>query len=146
MELSSAKKCAIERDRVVGIVRERQGKPSHSKTCPKFLSKSSRAISKRGKENLQMKLLSNMGPVLMSLSWTTLFFFIAFFAGLNVRYEFVTCTVLNYTSVLAILCFSDGEQRQKGVDYRIWRNEVESSLAAGLHSESVIVEQIHRSL
>ena len=42
--------------------------------------------------------------------------------------------------------FFEGEQRHKGVDYRIWRNEVESAVSAGLHSEPVIVEQIRRSL
>ena len=42
--------------------------------------------------------------------------------------------------------FSEGEQQYKGVEYRIWRYEVESAVSAGLHPEAVIVEQIRRSL
>ena len=56
---------------------------------------------------------------------------------------------LQYLSKPQFLPFfgsSEGEQRHKGVDYHIWRYEVESAVSAGLHSEPVIVEQIRRSL
>ena len=42
--------------------------------------------------------------------------------------------------------FSEGKQWHKGVDYHIWRYEVEGAVSAGLHSQPVIVEQIRRSL
>ena len=42
--------------------------------------------------------------------------------------------------------FSDEGEATKGVDYRIWRYEVESALSVGLHSEGVIVKQIRSSL
>lgn len=40
----------------------------------------------------------------------------------------------------------DGESKQKGVIYRVWRHEVESAIADGIHSQEVISEQIRRSL
>ena len=42
--------------------------------------------------------------------------------------------------------FSEGEQRHKGVHYRIWRYKLESAVSAGLHLEPMVVEQIRRSL
>ena len=36
--------------------------------------------------------------------------------------------------------------RSKGVPYRVWRFEVESTMKEGLHSNEIIAEQIRRSL
>lgn len=36
--------------------------------------------------------------------------------------------------------------RGKGVPYRVWRFEVESTMVEGLHSTEIIAEQIRRSL
>lgn len=66
-------KCAIERNRVVKIVRE-AGKPSHWKMCLKSTPRSSRAGSSSGRKNLQiLERFSNMAPALMLLLWAILF-------------------------------------------------------------------------
>lgn len=145
MELSSDEKCAIERDRVVKIVKE-SGKALSFEDVSKIYGEKFKSGLKESKEEF-----TNFGA------------FLKYGAGSEVVVVGETVSLrpsvapTSGTSSLPVqylskpqfspfFGFSEGEQRHKGVDYRIWRYEVESAVSAGLHSEAVIVEQIRRSL
>ena len=145
MELSSEKKCAIERDRVVGIVRE-TGKTLSFEDVSKIYAEKFKSDIKEWKGEftnfgafLKYGAGSDVVVVGESVSLRSSPASKSGTSSLPVQY-------LSKPQFSPFFGFSDGEQRHKGVDYRIWRYEVESSLAAGLHSEAVIVEQIRRSL
>jgi len=145
MELSSEEKCAIERDRVVKIVKE-AGEALLFEDVSKVYVEKYKSDLKQWKEEF-----TNFGA------------FLKYGAGLDV--VVVGESVSLCSSVVSksgksslpvpylskpqfspFFGFPEGEQRHKGVDYRIWFYGVESAVSARLHSEPVIVEQIRRSL
>ena len=145
MELSSDEKCAIERDRVVKIVKE-AGEALSFGDVSKIYVEKYKSDLKQWKEEL-----TNFGAFLkygagsdvvvvgQSVSLCSAVVSKSGKSSLPVRY-------LSKPQFSPFFEFSEGEQRQKGVDYRIWRYEVESAVSARLHSEPVIVDQIRRSL
>ena len=145
MEMSSDEKCAIERDRVVKIVREAGEALSFEDVSKAYVEKYKSDL-KQWKEEftdfgafLKYGAGSDVVVVGESVSLCSSVVSKLGKSSLPVQY-------LSKPQFSPFFGFSEGEQRHKGVDYRIWRYEVESAVTAGLHSEPVIVEQIRRSL
>ena len=145
MELSSDEKCAIEGDRVVKIVKEAGEALSFGDVSKMYVEKYKSDL-KQWKEEftnfgafLKYGAGSDVVVVGESVSLCSSVVSKSDKSSLPVQY-------LSKPQFSQFFGFSEGEQRHKGVDYRIWRYEVESALSAGLHSEPVVVEQIRRSL
>jgi len=145
MELSSDEKCAIERDRVVKIVKE-AGETLSFGDVSKIYVEKYKSDLKQWKEEftnfgafLKYGVGSDVVVVGESVSLCSSVVSKSDKSSLPVQY-------LSKPQFSPFFGFSEGEQQHKGVDYRIWRYEVESAVSAGLHSEPVIVEQIRRSL
>lgn len=143
MVLSSDEKCAIERDGVVKLVKE-AGKTLSFEDVSKIY------VEKFKSDRIQWKdEFTNFGAFLKygagqnvvvgdnSVSLCSSAASMAGTSSLPVQY-------LSKPQFSPFFGFSKGEQKHKGVDYRIWRYEVESAVSAGWHSEAVIVEQIRR--
>jgi len=145
MELSSDEKCAIERDRVVKIVRE-AGKTLSFEDVSKIYVEKFKSDLKQWKEEF-----TNFGAFLKYGAGSDV---VVVDDSVSLRSSAVSkpgtsslpVQYLSKPQFSPFFGFSEGEQKHKGVDYRIWRYEVESAVSAGLHSEAVIVEQIRRSL
>ena len=145
MELSSDEKCAIERDRVLKIVKE-AGEALSFGDKSKIYEEKYKSDLKQWKEEftnfgafLKYDVGSDVVVVGESVSLCSSVVSMSGKSSLPVQY-------LSKLQFSPFFGFSEGEQRHKGVDYRIWLYEVESAVSAGLHSEPVIVEQIRRSL
>ena len=145
MELSTNKKCAIERDRVVKIVKE-AGEALSFGDVSKIYVEKYKSDLKQWKEEftnfgafLKYGAGSDVVVVGESVSLCSSAVSKSGNSSLPVQY-------LSKPQFSPFFGFSEGEQPHKGVDYRIWHYEVESAVSAGLHSEPVIVEQIRRSL
>ena len=145
MELSSEEKCVIERDRIVKIVKE-AGEALLYGDVSKIYVEKYKSDLKQWKEEfmnfgafLKNGVSSDVVVVGESVSLCSSVVSKSGKSSLPVQY-------LSKPQFLPFFGFSKGEQQHKGVDYRIWRYEVESAVSAGLHSEPVIVEQIHHSL
>ena len=145
MELSNDQKCAIDRDRVVKIVKE-AGKPLSFEEVSKMYVEKYKSELKQWKEEftnfgafLKYGAGSDVVVVGESVSLCSSVVSKSGKSSLPVQY-------LSKPQFSPFFGFSEGEQQHKGVDYRIWCYEVESTMSAGLHSEPVIVEQICRSL
>ena len=140
MELSSDEKCAIERDRVVKIVREAGEALSFEDVSNAYVEKYNSDL-KQWKEEftnfgafLKYGAGSDVVVVGESVSLCSSVVSKSGKSSLPVQY-------LSKPQFSPFFGFSEGEQR-----HWIWRYEVESAVTAGLHSEPVIVEQIRRSL
>ena len=145
MELSSEEKYVIERDRVVKIVKE-AGEALLYGVVSKIYVEKYKSDLKQWKEEfmnfgafLKNGVSSDVVVVGESVSLCSSVVSNSGKSSLPVQY-------LSKPQFSPFFGFSKGEQQHKGVDYRIWRYEVESAVSAGLHSEPVIVEQIHHSL
>ena len=145
MELSSDEKCAIERDRVVKIVREAGKALSFEDVSNIYVEKFKSDLKQWKGEftNFGAFLKYGAGSDVVVVDDSVLLRSSAVSkpgtSSLPVQY-------LSKPQFSPFFGFSEGEQKHEGVDYRIWRYEVESAVSAGLHSEAVIVEQIRRSL
>ena len=95
--------------------------------CPKFTSRSSRAISKSGKENLRiLELFSNMAPVLISVVVVGESVSLRSSPASKSGTSSLPVHYLSKPQFLPFFGFSEGGQRHKGVDYRIWHYEVKA--------------------
>ena len=141
MELSSNEKCAIERDRVVKIMTE-AGEALSFEDVSKIYLERYKSDLKQWKEEftnfgafLQYGTGSDVVVVDEPVSLCSSVVSKSVKSSLPVQY-------LSKLQFSPFFGFSEGQERHKGVEYRIWHYEVESAQSAGLHSEPVIVEQI----
>lgn len=145
MELSSEEKLAIERDRVVRVVREAGETLSFDDLSKAYVEKFKSDLVQWKKE------FTNFGAFLKYSAGADL---VVVEESVSLRSSAVSkpgssqlpVQYLSKPQFSPFFGFSEGEHKNKGVDFRIWRYEVESAVSAGLHSEAVIVEQIRRSL
>lgn len=146
MELTSEEKCVIERDRVLEILKE-AGKSLTFEDLSKIYGEKFKCGLKEWKAEF-----TNLGSFLKYGAGSNVVVVVGESVSLcpspSVKLGSNTVPVqyLSKPQFSQFFGFSDGEQRNKGVEYRIWRYEVQSALTAGLHSEGVIVEQIRRAL
>ena len=144
MELSSDKKCAIERDHVVKIVKE-AGEALSFGDVSKIYVEKYKSDLKQWKEEFTnfgafLKYGVRLDVVVVGESVSLCSSVVSKSGKSSLPVEY-----LSKPQFSPFFVFSEGEQRHKGVDYRIWRYEVESEVSAGLHSEPLIVEQIRCS-
>ena len=137
MELSSDEKCAIERDRVVKIVKE-AGETLSFEDVSKIYVEKYKSDLKQWKEEF-----TNFGAFLkygVGLDVVVVGESVSLCSSVVLKSDksSLPAQYLSKPQFLPFFGFSEGEQRHKGVDYRIWRYKVESAVSTGLNSEPVI--------
>ena len=127
MELSSDEKCAFERDSVVKIVKEAGETLSFRDVIQIYVEKYKRDLKQWKEEftNFGAFLKYGAGSDVVDVGESvSLCFSVVSKSG-----EFITCSAFVKPQFSPFFGFFEGEQRHNGVDYPIWRYEVESAVS-----------------